>query len=278
MAISNFKIRTIITVIGIPALGLMTLFTTLTFAVFFTLVGLLILHEIYRTIGMQEVTANQWLSYLVYLVLVILQYHGLDSLTSTVIVLGAMTAMSWEMFRKKRRVFENSATTLFAAAFIGLSMGFLLQLQQLQVPVATIWDAGFGSWAVLAIFAGVWVCDILAYLIGSAWGRHKIFPRVSPKKSWEGSLAGLLGAIGIQILFCCMTWLPGLSLVDAVILGLITGGLGQVGDFAESLIKRDVAIKDSSDLIPGHGGVWDRMDSLLFAVPAGYLYILYFVI
>ena len=130
-----------------------------------------------------------------------------------------------------------------------------------------------GGYAVLTVFIGVWSCDTLAYFIGSAIGKHKIFPRVSPNKSWEGSLSGLVGAVIAMMLIIRANWLPGLDMWDAIALGLITGVAGQVGDFAESLVKRDVGVKDSSNLLPGHGGAWDRLDSVLFAAPLSYLYL-----
>jgi phosphatidate cytidylyltransferase len=226
----------------------------------------------------QEVSANQVIGYPFYLGTLALIGWSLDHYLASFLTLGALLIMTWELFRKKEHVFQNFSATLFSSLFVGLFVGYLIRLHSLETGVATVWNAGFGPWAVISIFLGVWICDMLAYLLGSAFGKHKIFPRVSPNKSWEGSISGLVGAILTMLLFMWFNLLPGLEIMDAVILGFITGGLGQVGDFAESLVKRDLAIKDSSNLLPGHGGAWDRMDSLLFAIPLGYLYIQYFVV
>ncbi len=274
---ANLKIRAIITILGIPALLAMTLFSSLVFSIVFGIAGMIILFEISRALKLQNVRMNLWVGYPIYLVLLYTIMEGSSEWMAAILVLSIIVLMSWELFRNKPRVFENSAATLFASLLVGLAIGFLLDLQRTDMLVQTIWNVPYGAWMVLAIFSGVWTCDISAYLIGSAIGSHKIFPRVSPKKSWEGSIAGMLGAIAIMLVFYFTDLLPRLTLTDAVALGLITGVLGQVGDFAESLVKRDVEIKDSSHLIPGHGGIWDRMDSLLFAIPAGYLYFTYFI-
>lgn len=165
---------------------------------------------------------------------------------------------------------ENVASTFFAALFIGVAMSYFILLQQLGFEGQ---GGHMGGYAVLTVFVGVWSCDSLAYFIGSAWGKHKIFPRVSPNKSWEGSMAGLIGSFIALALIVRAGWLPGLDYTDAFVLGLITGVAGQLGDFAQSLVKRDVGLKDSSNLLPGHGGAWDRLDSILFAAPLSYMYL-----
>jgi len=120
---------------------------------------------------------------------------------------------------------------------------------------------------VLFVFVSIWTCDSFAFFIGRKFGKHKLHPEVSPKKSWEGAIAGLIGAV-IAFTVICFFFLPELPLVFSLIAGLIIGTVGQIGDLAESLLKRDAGIKDSSNLIPGHGGVLDRFDSALFVFPA----------
>ena len=103
-------------------------------------------------------------------------------------------------------------------------------------------------------------------------GKHKIFPRVSPKKSWEGTIAGVLIS-PLSMWLALQLFLPEFPQTHAVVLGAIIGVVGPVGDFAESLLKRDASIKDSSALIPGHGGVLDRFDSIMFVAPVVWLYL-----
>jgi phosphatidate cytidylyltransferase len=118
--------------------------------------------------------------------------------------------------------------------------------------------------------------DIGAYLIGASVGRHKMIPRISPKKTWEGTVGGLLFAVGGSLL--CLHVLranlgaDGLTLSHAIVLGLLLGGAAVIGDLAESLIKREAGVKDSSTILPGHGGCLDMIDSLLFTAPLLYVY------
>jgi phosphatidate cytidylyltransferase len=121
-----------------------------------------------------------------------------------------------------------------------------------------------------------WATDTGAYYIGSSLGRHKLYPKISPKKSVEGAVGGLAFAVGMAVV--CKYWFyRDLDVVDAVALGFILGIVGQVGDLAESMIKRSARVKDSGGIIPGHGGMLDRMDSLLLNAPALYYYTIVFI-
>ncbi len=270
MSLNNIIKRAPVTIIGIPALVGFTLYTHDVFMVFFTIAGLLILGEAYRMARPNGTEPNVWFGYLVYLALVGDQLLGDGSNLGAISIVTLLILMIWEMFRKKPHVMENVAVTFFAAVFVGMAMSYFILLQQLGYEGR---GGNLGGYAVLTVFIGVWSCDTLAYFIGSAIGKHKIFPRVSPNKSWEGSISGLIGSFIALILIVRAGWLPGLDYTDALILGLITGVAGQLGDFAESLVKRDVGVKDSSNLLPGHGGAWDRLDSILFAAPLSYLYL-----
>ena len=132
-----------------------------------------------------------------------------------------------------------------------------------------------GGFLVISILATIWICDSAAYFAGISFGKHKLFPRVSPKKSWEGAIFGFIFAILTMILAHFLV-LDFLSFNEAIILGIIIGIVGQIGDLIESLIKRDAQVKDSSSLIPGHGGVLDRFDSLLYSAPVILLYLRFF--
>ena len=270
MSIKNIIKRAPVVIIGIPALIGFTFYTHDVFMVFFTIAGLLILGEAYRMSRPNGTEPNVWLGYLIYLALVGDQLLGNGGNLGVILIVSILLLMTWEMFRKKPHVMENVASTFFAAIFIGMAMSYFILLQQLGYEGQ---GGHLGGYAVLTVFIGVWSCDMLAYFVGSAIGKHKIFPRVSPNKSWEGSISGLLGSLIALMLIVRVGWLPGLDYTDALILGSITGVAGQLGYFAESLVKRDVGVKDSSNLLPGHGGAWDRLDSILFAAPLSYLYL-----
>lgn len=120
-------------------------------------------------------------------------------------------------------------------------------------------------WVVFLLFAIVWLGDSAAFYVGSSWGRHKMAPHVSPNKSWEGAIAGLLTALGATVAWSM--WRFGGVQWTLVALGGVTGAAGQVGDLVESMFKRGAGVKDSGGLLPGHGGALDRLDALLFAAP-----------
>lgn len=122
-----------------------------------------------------------------------------------------------------------------------------------------------GCRLIATAFVIVWLTDTFAYFGGSSFGRHRLAPRVSPNKSWEGAIAGFIGGISGAILGRWLFSINAIGIGEIAALGAVIGILGQVGDLAESMIKRDAGIKDSSTLIPGHGGILDRFDSMLFA-------------
>jgi phosphatidate cytidylyltransferase len=130
----------------------------------------------------------------------------------------------------------------------------------------------------LALFA-TFASDSAAYFIGRAIGRHKLAPGISPGKTWEGGVAGVCGAVIISLLFTLATPLQlPLSYGQAIILGVLISVFGQIGDLAESLLKRNTGVKDSGNLMPGHGGLLDRMDSIVFAGVVVYLYYIFVVV
>lgn len=146
--------------------------------------------------------------------------------------------------------------------------GLLMHLTMLRrTPYGVQW--------LLVIMLIVMSNDSLAYYSGRALGRHRLYPQVSPNKSVEGALGGLLGSV-CGTLLARITFFPQLTLTDALLTALVIGILGQTGDLFESLLKRSFRVKDSGTIIPGHGGVLDRLDSIIFAAPATYYYVIYF--
>ena len=165
--------------------------------------------------------------------------------------------------------------TLIAAVYTGWLLGYFVWLRCLAPAQVGASEAGLlGSGARLVYFVLVvtWTYDSVAYLVGSLAGRHKLVPRVSPSKTVEGTAGGLIGA-AVAGLVCAATFAPFFGRLEATVLGLTLGAVAQAGDLVESMIKRALGAKDSSNLIPGHGGFLDRFDSLLFAGPAFYLYL-----
>jgi phosphatidate cytidylyltransferase len=164
--------------------------------------------------------------------------------------------------RAKQHSLERAATTVFGAALFGLLPAYLALLRSISPHGAAL---------TLTLFLAAWSCDTMAYLIGRRFGSHKIAPTISPKKTWEGAIAGFLAAValsaGLALLF--PSWLP---IGAAIKIGFVMGTLGQLGGYVNSMIKRANGAKDSGKLLPGHGGVIDRFDA--FILSAAVLYYL----
>jgi phosphatidate cytidylyltransferase len=172
-------------------------------------------------------------------------------LTSAVVLSLAMLLF----LPKKDGVFASWAWTMGGILYIGWMLSLLVEIRA---------EAG-RNWVYLTLLA-TFASDTAAYFIGRAFGRHKLAPAISPGKTWEGAIGGLFGAVVICLLFTLPTpvHLP-LEYGEAVALGLLISIAGQVGDLAESLLKRNTGVKESGSLLPGHGGLLDRLDSILFA-------------
>ena len=174
---------------------------------------------------------------------------------------------------KREEPLVSMADTVFGAVYPTALLAFMLQLRVADLPAAASEDhASF--FLTLTIFLLVWASDVFAYYVGRAVGRHKLAPRVSPNKTWEGAVGGALGALLVAAALKVLV-LSFLAWPHVLALGLICGALGQIGDLAESKLKRSVDLKDSGTILPGHGGLLDRFDAMIFAAPAAYLYLAY---
>jgi phosphatidate cytidylyltransferase len=207
-----------------------------------------------------------------------------------VLLLFAIATMIDQMFRKEGSPILNNVATFAGVTYISLFLSTLIGLRQLfetELPFGPYLERfdgsladradSFGALTVAAIIVTIWICDSAAYYAGRALGKHKLFERVSPKKTWEGSIAGALSAVAAMIGF--QQWfLPYITVLDAAVIGAIIGIFGQLGDLSESHLKRDAGVKDSSQLLPGHGGLFDRFDSLLFVAPLTYLYLNFIIL
>lgn len=160
-----------------------------------------------------------------------------------------------------------AAFTLLAAVYLGALGGTLAALRLLR-------PSELGAWRLTLLLAVIMGSDTLAFFVGRALGRHKLAPQISPAKTVEGALGGLLG--GVAGALAVRAWgLPELPLTHALLLGGVVAAFGILGDLVESLLKRWAGVKDSGALFPGHGGMLDRLDSLLFGAPVLYYYFLY---
>jgi phosphatidate cytidylyltransferase len=161
--------------------------------------------------------------------------------------------------------------TLAGAFYLAWLFGHFILLRSLETRLSPLppldrLNIESGAAWIYTVLAITWIQDTAAYFVGRGWGRHKMAPLLSPKKTWEGAAGGLLGSILAGVVCVLLLGLP-ISLGGGALLGLVGGIVGPLGDLAESLIKRQVGLKDAGNLIPGHGGILDRADSLLFTGP-----------
>ncbi|MBN1679253.1 MAG: phosphatidate cytidylyltransferase [Anaerolineae bacterium] len=183
-----------------------------------------------------------------------------------VLIAGVMYAI-WAMERNQPQPVLDLALAIFGGVYLGWLGSTLLAVRLMDD----------GVYLVLVIYGSVIVSDSAAYFVGRQWGRHKLTPHVSPKKTWEGYAGSAIAGGVFGALAGGLPQTGPLSWDDGAIIGLLIGTLGTVGDLGISAIKRQVDAKDSSHLIPGHGGVLDRLDSVLVGTAIGYYFLIWFV-
>ena len=260
--------RTLINVIGIPAILFLLWRGGPMFALFIFLVMMIGIDEFYRMNTNERQTPVKVTGYLL-TGLMAAYYFWLPQVTllEGLLLLGCFIIISLfiEMGRDKLNSTRNIGITVLGIMYVPVLLGSVIALRNL--------DTVYSTYFTVSMVLAIWICDSAAYIFGMKWGQKKIFPRVSPNKSWVGSVAGLVSSF--VVFYGLHVWgiLPDLTLLDVAVFSIITGFFGQAGDFAESLLKRDVGVKDSGKLLLGHGGVLDRFDSITFASPLTYAYI-----
>lgn len=198
--------------------------------------------------------------------------------TGLALALAIVLAFCYELVRNDhRQALQAWAQTFAIACYIGWLLSHYILLRKLETPLQGGWLAFLqispGAAWVYLVLAITWAQDTMAFVVGSRFGRHKLAPAISPHKSWEGAAGGIASSTLVAV---CAVPLLGLPLpwLLAALLGALGGLAGLLGDLVESLLKRQIGIKDSGSLLPGHGGVLDRADSMLFSAPVLYYLIL----
>ncbi|MAX31164.1 MAG: hypothetical protein CMG12_02350 [Candidatus Marinimicrobia bacterium] len=261
--------RMFVNTLGIPGILIMIWLGGLWFTIFTSVVILLAIREFYQINSTQDSAPMLWLGWIATLGIVMM-YDNSVALVDNYLIISiigfVLVGMTVELFRDKPNPTRNIAITFFGIFYVPILLGTLLSLRQM--------DTDYNSHLTFGLFISIWVCDSAAYLAGRKWGKKKICERISPKKTVVGCVAGFIGAgvvysvmIGTKVLGTQFGW------VDVAIFTVISGIFGQMGDFSESLIKRDVGVKDSGSFLPGHGGVLDRFDSLIFSSPLTFVYV-----
>lgn len=169
-----------------------------------------------------------------------------------------------ELFSQSKTPFANIAFTLLGLVYVALPFTLL--------NFITSYNGIYSYHLLFGFFFILWINDTGAYLVGSAIGKHKLFPRVSPGKTWEGAVGGAVASYSVAF-FIISEWYSVINRFDWMVIATIMVVIGSLGDLVESLFKRSINVKDSGSILPGHGGILDRFDSLILATPFVFVYL-----
>jgi len=228
------------------------------------------INEFYNMMKAKDFHPAYWVGNFFTVIFIIFAYYALKkhwepahSAMLTVAAVATMLATLW--LKRPKEAIVDISVTLLGMIYIGWFFSYFLFIRALTDR---------GAYILFMMFT-VWALDIVAYLVGSKFGKHKLLPSVSPNKSVEGAIAGFIVALIAAAVF---GYFAGFALVHSLILGALIGVVAQLSDLVESLIKRDAGVKDSGNLIPGHGGVLDRMDSFILTAPVMYYYLVWVIL
>lgn len=272
MTISNTAKRVWVSVFTIPLILAASYFGNILFFMFVLMIALVSFYEYSALVKIKGADVNVYLGYLAIIFLLTNQYNFFFDTYSFVLTFVVLLT-GIELFRNRGSAIYNAGSTLLGVFYIGLFSSSLIGIREFYAKIDNLYNQG--GLLIIAVFLTIWICDSAAFFGGSALGKHKLFPRVSPNKSWEGAIFGFIFAV-LTMILAKIVFLNFLDWTTAVSLGIIIGIIGQLGDLIESMVKRDAGVKDSSNLIPGHGGIFDRFDSILYTAPVVLLYIKYF--
>jgi phosphatidate cytidylyltransferase len=270
--------RAVLAVLGMPVLLLCAYFGGRLLLTLVAVVTIIALGEYYSAVMRAKMFPSAWWGYLAALaLLVVTATTAPEQRDLWVLVILAVTVALAFVGQFGGDSYEGataaSAITAFGVAYVGLLMSFFLRLAAFDLPAALGNDSGpvaarLGT--LLLVTVPVWALDTFAFVVGSAWGRHPLCPHLSPRKTMEGAVAGFLGCVALTAL---LGWWLQLPVRYSLPLGAMLGVVAQVGDLSKSTIKRDLGIKDFGNVFGPHGGVLDRFDGLLFAMPVAWVYL-----
>lgn len=251
---------------GIPAIVGILYLGGWPFAVLVLAISLLAQYEVYGLMDAGGIRPDREVGLLLGALFVLQAVHRPLLYAALAVVL---VAVARSPFRRAEAGPASLAATLFGAAYPTALLGMLVEMRLARGPLVGDLEAFYLT---LALFVLVWTGDTAAYYVGRAVGRRPLAPAISPKKTWAGAVGGLVGAVAAALLLKAIV-LEVLPWGHAVAVGLIAGVVGPLGDLAESKLKRQVGVKDSGSLLPGHGGVLDRFDAMVLVAPSVYLYL-----
>jgi phosphatidate cytidylyltransferase len=241
------------------------------FLIFYLIIMIIALLEFYRLAGNNGLKIQKYTA-IIFSIAIFFLFHGYSAghipvQQLSLIFLFPLVFMIKELYRKSERPFDNLVWTLFGHIYIVLPLSMLNFL----VFPGEIAGYKYNPYLLAGILVLIMVNDTAAYLVGVPLGRHRLFKKVSPKKSWEGTIGGALAVLAAALFI--NRFVPLLETMNWLIIGSIVLVSGVYGDLVESLYKRGQGVKDSGSLLPGHGGILDRIDAWLFVIPAVWVYL-----
>lgn len=273
--IQNLLTRSVTGALFVAAVICSFYYGPLTFALFFGLVTVLSVREFCRITQTQDnIQLNTFICSVAGLYLFLAFWAYMSGMVGGGIFIPYLLTLLYllvsELYLKRPSPLGNWAFTMLGQMYVALPFALLNALAFQSVPHSSL-GVEYRFMLPLSIFFFLWASDSGAYCFGSMFGRRKLFPRISPNKSWEGSVGGGLVALGVSQLLA--TYDASLDRMGWMGLALAVVIFGTWGDLVESLIKRQLGIKDSGNILPGHGGMLDRFDSSLLAIPAALIYL-----
>ena len=267
---NNFIKRTATTIIGVFLAFLIIFWEGFPFFIVVIIIALLGLRELNSIAGKQGYKPSYILGTILILYFILISVYDVYSLNyyieNIIITFFIILTFIFQLFKKDySKVLAETSVTIFGSIYLGYFLSFILKIK----------DLPNGNYYLISLLIITWANDIGAYLIGTKFGKNKIFPRISPKKTIEGSIGGTICSIAGT--FALKNWL-NLTFNELISLGLIIAIIAQLGDLFESVLKRGSGVKDSGTLIPGQGGILDCLDSLIFTAPVFYYYILLLIL
>jgi phosphatidate cytidylyltransferase len=241
------------------------------FAVVFTVLLLLTLYEFYKisvNIGYEpSVKIGLICGFLLFTIFFLAASRVIPQNYIYLSILIPLATLLPDLFDKRKNGFKNSMITLAGLIYIAIPFSLL---SFIIIPVNRS-ESEFYPWVLFGIFLIIWMYDSMAYVFGSWLGKHKICSRISPKKSWEGLIGGAVFAVIMGIVNSFL--FHELNMTNWIVIAILIVAFGTSGDFFESKLKREAGVKDSGSILPGHGGMLDRFDTVLFAVPVIFVWI-----
>ncbi len=255
------KERIISTIVGVPLIVAILYTGGVYWIVFFALLGLGGLYEFNKMISKEY--QPMWVFSI--LLMLIIMFHSYNDLLIPSLVLFMFIIVIYLVIKFPQTTIIDMALSLLPALYLGFSLSFAILLN--NQPHAFL--------IMLVLFLFTWSSDVGGYVFGRLWGKHKLAPLLSPNKTWEGSMGGIVLTIIAAVLLFNGAGLGHQNIVSIIILGILSSIAAQLGDLFMSGVKRIFSIKDSGNLIPGHGGILDRFDSFLLVLPIVYCCIYY---